>query len=99
MILDRYFPSNAAYQGAAGLDVDEIPASNSFAPEPDVVLLLDLEPSEGLRRIHARGDKPNLFETVDALQACPSIFLTMNLPSRVVIGVHPRFHGHLREGR
>lgn len=85
VILDRYYPSNVAYQGAAGLDVDEILASNSFAPEPDLTLLLDLEPAEGLRRIHARGDKPNHFETVDALEACRAIFLTMNLPSRVVV--------------
>lgn len=85
VILDRYYPSNAAYQGAAGLDVDEVLRQNDFAPVPDVVLLLDLEPAEGLRRIHARGDKPNHFETLEALDACRAIFLTMNLPTRTRI--------------
>lgn len=85
VILDRYYPSNAAYQGAGGLDVDALLAQNDFAPVPDVILLLDLEPSEGLDRIRARGDVPNLFETVEALTACRNIFLTMDLPTRVVI--------------
>lgn len=85
VILDRYYPSNVAYQGAAGLNVDDLLAKNAFAPVPDVVLVLDLDPSEGLRRIRARGDQPNHFETEDALLASRAIFLTMHLPTRVVL--------------
>lgn len=85
VILDRYYPSTAAYQGAVGLDVDDLLAQNSFAPEPDLVLLLDLEPEEGLRRIRSRGDVPNHFETAASLAACREIFLTMHLPTRVVV--------------
>lgn len=85
VILDRYYPSNAAYQGAAGLDVTELLAQNDFAPQPDVVLVLDLDPAEGLRRIRARGDEPNLFETEAALTACRRIFLEMPLPTRAVL--------------
>lgn len=85
VILDRYYPSTAAYQGAAGLDVHDLLAQNAFAPVPDVILLLDLEPAEGLRRIRLRGDVPNHFETQESLTACRKIFLTMDLPSRIVI--------------
>jgi dTMP kinase len=85
VILDRYYPSNVAYQGAAGLDVADLLAQNAFAPVPDLVLVLDLEPTEGLRRIRARGDQPNHFETEDALHASRAIFLTMELPTRVVL--------------
>lgn len=85
VILDRYYPSTAAYQGAAGLDVDDLLVQNSFAPEPDIVLVLDLEPAEGLRRIYARGDIPNHFETEAGLAACRAIFLKMNLPTRIVV--------------
>lgn len=85
VILDRYYPSTAAYQGAAGLDVANLLEQNAFAPAPDVVLVLDLHPAEGLRRIRARGDEPNLFETEEALTVCRQIFLDMPLPTRAVL--------------
>ncbi|HBN54534.1 MAG TPA: dTMP kinase, partial [Stenotrophomonas sp.] len=55
VILDRYFPSMVAYQGAAGLPVDELLHLNAFAPRPHLLLLLDLPPATGLARIRARG--------------------------------------------
>lgn len=85
VILDRYYPSMVAYQGAHGLSVSRLLQDNAFAPAPDLTLLLDLEPSTGLARIRARGDKPNFFETEDNLKRCRAIFLDMQLPSRVVI--------------
>ena len=85
VILDRYYPSSAAYQGARGIPVSEILQQNAFAPAPDITLLLDLTPSTGLARIRARGDKPNHFETEENLAHCREIFLTMELPSRVII--------------
>lgn len=80
VILDRYFPSMVAYQGAAGVPVDELVQANAFAPKPDLLLLLDLEPEEGLARIRARGDKPNHFETPDNLNRCRAIFLDLDMP-------------------
>jgi dTMP kinase len=85
MMLDRYYPSSAAYQGARGIAVADILQQNAFAPAPDITLVLDLEPATGLARIRARGDKPNHFETEDNLALCRDIFLTMELPSRVII--------------
>lgn len=75
VILDRYYFSNAAYQGAAGLDSAEILAQNeTFAPKPDLLLLLDLSPQLGLSRIAARGDRANAFENEASLTRCRSIF-------------------------
>lgn len=85
VILDRYFPSMVAYQGAHGLSTAELLVANDFAPEPDVTLLLDVSPEVGMARILARGDQPNLFETEDNLGKCRDIFLNMALPSRRVI--------------
>lgn len=85
VILDRYFPSMVAYQGAHGLSASSLLLQNAFAPDPDVTLLLDVEPVVGLARIRARGDEPNLFETQENLAKCRSIFLNMKLPSRHVI--------------
>lgn len=85
VILDRYFPSNVAYQGAAGLDIDEVMAKNAFAPRPDLLLLLDLDPAVGLERIRRRGDRPNHFETDDNLSRCRRIFQAMSLDHTVQI--------------
>lgn len=54
VICDRYTPSTLAYQGnGRGLDLDELRRLNALATgglEPDLVLLLDLEPRVGLAR-------------------------------------------------
>ncbi|WP_049621087.1 dTMP kinase [Frateuria defendens] len=91
VILDRYYPSTAAYQGAEGMPVPEILAQNAFAPAPDLTLILDLQPAQGLARIRARGDVPNHFETAENLTRCRDIFLTMDLPSRVVLDASHSF--------
>lgn len=85
VILDRYFPSMVAYQGAAGLPLDDLLERNAFAPRPDVLLLLDLPPPTGLARIRARGDAPNHFETQDNLERCRSIFAQLQLPGKHVV--------------
>lgn len=75
VILDRYFYSNAAYQGAEGLDPAAILDQNlEFAPAPDLMLLLDLPVEEGLRRISARGDFANKFEQPESLQVARELF-------------------------
>ncbi|MBB3827587.1 dTMP kinase [Xanthomonas arboricola] len=85
VILDRYFPSMVAYQGAAGLPLDALLERNAFAPRPDVLLLLDLPPPTGLARIRARGDAPNHFETQDNLERCRAIFAALELPGKHVL--------------
>ncbi|WP_115529399.1 MULTISPECIES: dTMP kinase [Xanthomonas] len=85
VILDRYFPSMVAYQGAAGLPLDDLLERNAFAPRPDVLLLLDLPPPTGLARIRARGDAPNHFETQDNLERCRAIFAALQLPGKHVV--------------
>lgn len=85
VILDRYFPSMVAYQGAAGLPVDELLQLNAFAPRPHLLLLLDLPPATGLARIRARGDVPNHFETAQNLERCRAIFQQLDLPGKQVI--------------
>jgi len=78
MILDRYYWSTAAYQGARGADIEDIITFNeSNFPLPDLVILLDLPVETGQDRIHVRGDKPNSFESVDALEKCREIFLKL----------------------
>ncbi|KAB7769114.1 dTMP kinase [Xanthomonas maliensis] len=97
VILDRYFPSMIAYQGAAGLPLDNLMALNAFAPRPDVLLLLDLPPATGLARIRARGDAPNHFETAENLERCRAIFNTLELPGKHVLDARTDADSVLRQ--
>jgi len=79
IVTDRYYFSTAAYQGAAGRDPEEILAANeTFAPVPDLVLLLTLSPAQGIRRIRElRGEDLNDFEQEEALGKVAGIFATL----------------------
>lgn len=78
MLLDRYYYSTAAYQGAAGLDVAQLLRANrTFAPRPDLLLVVDVEPAVGLARVGARGDRANHFEVTDTLERARTIFLLL----------------------
>jgi len=79
VITDRYYLSTAAYQGAAGLDPEEIMAANeTFAPVPDLVLLLTLPPALGIRRIRElRGEVLNDFEQEETLGRVAKIFANL----------------------
>lgn len=78
VILDRYYFSTMAYQGSRGFDPAEIRRKNeTFAPVPDILLIMDLDVDIALQRIGARGDTANEFEKRDSLQRCREIFLTL----------------------
>jgi dTMP kinase len=70
VVMDRYYYSNIAYQGALGIDPENIRRLNeAFAPVPDVVIVLDVAPSIGqFRLVNGRKDKPNHFEKIDYLE-------------------------------
>lgn len=81
VILDRYYFSTAAYQGARGADPGAIMARNeTFAPLPDLVLLLDLDPAAGAGRIMRRGDQLDDFEALDYQRAVREVFLKLERP-------------------
>jgi len=81
VLLDRYYLSTIAYQGAAGLDPAEILAKNAFAPEPDLALLFHAPIKTGVTRItENRGDTLNDFEKEDYLRKVQLQFEEMDLP-------------------
>ncbi|WP_338284938.1 dTMP kinase [Luteolibacter sp. LG18] len=78
VILDRYYFSNMAYQGAIGFDPQEIRRRNeAFAPVPDLLFILDLDTDTALARIGGRGDETNEFEKREDLERCRGIFLSL----------------------
>jgi len=86
VILDRYYFSTAAYQSESDEEVREILAANeAFAPMPDCALVLDVAPAEGLRRIMARGDSPNSFESEGQLARAGEVFRSLGDSSIHVI--------------
>lgn len=82
VLVDRYYFSTAAYQGARGFDPDEILTRNeTFAPPPDLLVLLDLPVAAALARIRERGDGDgNLFEKESVLARCAAIFARLERP-------------------
>ncbi len=86
VILDRYYYSTAAYQGAAGLDPAElIKLNETIAPRPDLVVILDLPPEQALQRIAGRGQATDEFERIDNLRRARAIFLALQGPQFLVL--------------
>ncbi len=83
VLLDRYYPSMMAYQGAsdAGVDVSEIQRMNEdFAIIPDVAFFLHISLEESRRRMKTRGLAKDAFEE-DSFQArVAAIYESMTMP-------------------
>jgi len=68
VILDRYYPSTVAYQGAEGFDFKELLILNeTIAPTPDLLLYFDLPVETALMRLKERGIAYSMFERKDKL--------------------------------
>ena len=76
VIQDRSFFSTVAYQGERGLDRDKLfEKSRQIAPEPDVLLVVDLPAEDALVRIReSRRMETDEFEKLESLQAIRAIF-------------------------
>ena len=64
VLSDRSYVSTVAYQGARGLDPEQIlAASEAEFPRPDLVLVFEISAEEGMARIEARaGVVESVFE-------------------------------------
>lgn len=77
VVMDRYYFSTMAYQGALGLDIEELRRENeSFAPRPHLTLILDVPPETSARRIAASREKPSSYEDVDYLAKVRALFVS-----------------------
>ena len=86
VVLDRYYFSTMAYQGAKGIGIDRIRKMNeAFAIAPDLVIILDIDAPAGLARIKGRKRRDELFEREDYLVRVREIFLGLKGPRFVHI--------------
>ncbi len=84
VIADRYVYSTIAYQGERlrlkhGVEMEEWLWSlfRPFALWPDVVVLLDIEPAEGLARVSGRRTSREKFEELRFLEGVRARYLAM----------------------
>ncbi len=76
VVCDRYYASTLAYQSASGLDRDWLYSINSkVIMEPDVHILLDIDPEVSLARVDKRGEKVSRFERLDYLRKVRAAYL------------------------
>jgi dTMP kinase len=89
IIMDRYFYSNAAYQGAAGIKPEDVLEENIRMgfPEPDRIYLIDIDPEKALERISRRNDsgREEIFEKAVFLNEVRKIYLSIKNDKFVVI--------------
>ena len=72
VISDRYIYSSLAYQGAAGLSLEWIEKINEHALQPDLAVLIDVDPKTAIHRL-----KPNrsLMENMETQRKVRKIYL------------------------
>lgn len=80
VLLDRYYFSTAAYQGAEGLDWMKIVQDNEqFAVRPHMTFFLLIHPELALSRIEKEGRKKTAPEKLDTLQRIDAVYREMFL--------------------
>lgn len=82
VLLDRYYYSTMAYQGAMGIDIEKIRAQNErFAPLADLVLVFLVSVEKGLARIREeRAEQIDHYEKEDFLTHVDRIFRSFKDP-------------------
>ena len=81
VLLDRYYYSTAAYQGALGFDPRDICRDNeSFAPVPDRAYIFIAPPERCLKRIEESRDGYSSFEKLEYLVEVQNIFESFQGP-------------------
>ena len=83
VILDRYLYSTIAYQGSRGGDVEAVREAMAEFPEPDLAVILDVDPELGRSRVSARDGAPNHFEDHEQLAKARAIFQSLEGPNIV----------------
>lgn len=82
VLLDRYYFSSMAYQGARGLVPEEIRQMNeAFAPRPDLVIVLNLPAATAIQRIQSERVSRSYFEQERYLGRVHDIFRQIEGPN------------------
>ena len=87
VLSDRSYISTVAYQGARGLDPKKILADSEAEFErPDLVLLFEVSPRDGLARVEARGGLSEpVFENLEFQEKVAAVFADLQISGLVRI--------------
>jgi len=87
VILDRYYYSNACYQGAKGMEIGTILKKNlEFSIVPDITFIIDVSVETALKRIKSnREETAILFEKEDYLKKVRENYLSLKSPEIKII--------------
>ena len=77
VIVDRYVPSSLVYQSINGPTIEEILEANSFAPIPDIVIIIDIPEDEAVKRMLSENKKQDAFERKEFLKKVREKYLTL----------------------
>ena len=78
VLCDRYYLSTVAYQGANGFEPDFIMRKNRRFPVPDLAIIFEMDPAQGILRIrNQRNEHPNTFEDESNLRKVAAVFASM----------------------
>ncbi len=87
VLSDRSYISTVAYQGARGLDPKKILVdSEAEFEQPDLVLLFEVSPRDGLARVEARGGLSEpVFENLEFQEKVAAVFADLEVSGLVRI--------------
>ncbi len=71
VVMDRYYISTIAYQGAQGIPIDRIVEDHKKFPQPNMIIILDIDPVVALSRLKAKDS----FENIKFLKNVRKIYL------------------------
>jgi len=77
VLLDRYFYSSIAYQGARGADPSWVKELNRYVVKPDLIIYLDVALDIALNRLKGKGSKWGYFEKTELLIKVKEIYESM----------------------
>ncbi len=100
VILDRYYYSTIAYQGARKADVSAVREEvEGMAIKPDISFILNCDVYTALGRIiNSRGETPNEFEKGDYLSEVQEVFLSLcDIEPEIVKVNSQNSIGHIHE--
>lgn len=74
ILLDRYYYSSIAYQGARGVNIEWIKELNKYVIKPNIILYLDVSPETALKRVGKKTSKWEYFEKKEILLKVKKIY-------------------------
>ncbi len=87
VVMDRYYFSSIAYQGAQGAPIEWVIELNKYALKPDLAIYIDIDPEIGLKRLSGEKGSRRFpeYENLDLLRRVREIYLELVRKGHLVL--------------